>query len=58
MYNIILSTMPNKMMTLVEFFGYKEDGKVELELLTKAGGRIEADIWTGESSRELFLNQI
>ena len=50
--------MPDNMMTLVEFFGYKEDGKVGLELLTKAGGRIEADIWTGESSRELFLNQI
>ena len=41
-----------KLMTLVELFGYKDDRKVGLELLMKAGGRTEGAgelIGTGES---------
>ena len=49
MCNITLIMMPGKLMTLVEFFGYK-DRKIGLELMKKASGRIEVsdEIGTGE----------
>ena len=33
--------MPGKSLTIVELFGYKDDRKVGLELLMKAGGPME-----------------
>lgn len=42
--NMILSLMPEKVLSVVELFGYKGDRKVGLTLLAKAGG------WTKDST--------
>jgi len=44
MATLILSLLPQKLLTIVELFGYKGDRKEALELLCRAGG------WSADSS--------
>ena len=57
--NLVLSLMPGKLMTFVEWFGYRGDRKVGLETLMRAGGWVdgsdEPEIGTGEQICYIYI---